>query len=135
MPEPTVIAPGAGEVVGDSAERRVEILSECDPLHATWSRYGAGRDGAGLHVHHRHSDLFYVLAGELTVMLANDEEAAVAAGTLVRVPSPDVHGFRNRSDADVRYLNFHAPGRGFADHMRGLRDGTGVDFDQVAPSR
>jgi hypothetical protein len=39
-----------------------------------------------------------------------------------------VHGFRNGGDAEVRYLNFHAPGQGFADYMRGLSD-----FDQHAP--
>jgi hypothetical protein len=26
-----------------------------------------------------------------------------------------VHGFRNGSDAELRYLNLHAPGQGFAD--------------------
>jgi mannose-6-phosphate isomerase-like protein (cupin superfamily) len=64
-----VVPPGGGEIVGDSAERRVEILSDRDPLHATWSRFAPGRAGADPHVHHEHADLFYVLAGELTVML------------------------------------------------------------------
>ncbi len=132
--EPIVIPAGGGEIVGDSPDRRVEILSDRDELHATWSRFGPGRDGAGPHIHHRHTDLFYVLDGELTVRVgAEDEHVAVAAGTLVRVPPLVVHGFRNASDADVRYLNFHAPGEGFADFMRGLRDGTGVDFDQDEP--
>ena len=45
------------------------------------------------------------------------------AGTLARVPPDVVHGFRNASDADVRYLNLHAPGREFANFMRALRDG------------
>ena len=44
-----------------------------------------------------------------------------------------VHGFRNGSDAEVRYLNLHAPGVGFADYMRGLRDGRRVPFDQEDP--
>ena len=66
MNEPTVIAPGGGEVIGDAPDRRVEILSEHDALHATWSRFGPRREGADLHVHRRHTDLFYVLAGELT---------------------------------------------------------------------
>jgi mannose-6-phosphate isomerase-like protein (cupin superfamily) len=62
--EPTVIPPGGGEVIGDSAERRVEILSDGDAVHATWSRFGPGRDGADPHVHRRHTDIFYVLEGE-----------------------------------------------------------------------
>jgi quercetin dioxygenase-like cupin family protein len=33
----------------------------------------------------------------------------------------------------MRYLNFHAPGVGFADYMRGLRDGQRVSYDQEPP--
>ena len=134
MREPAVIPPGEGEVVGDSRDRRVEILSDCDPLHATWSRFGPGREGADLHVHHRHSDLFYVLEGELTLRLGVENDSVpIAAGTLVRVPPLVVHGFRNASDTEVRYLNFHAPGRGFASFMRALRDGRDLPYDQHPP--
>ena len=70
-----------------------------------------------------------MLEGELTVKLGPDGDETVApAGTLVRIPPLVVHGFRNGSDAEVRYLNFHAPGEGFADYMRGLSD-----FDQDEP--
>ncbi|HEV2815404.1 MAG TPA: cupin domain-containing protein [Solirubrobacteraceae bacterium] len=134
MSEPVVIPAGAGEVVGDSPDRRVEILSDHESLHATWSRFAAGRDGADLHVHRRHTDLFYVLEGELTVRLGVEDEAVAApAGTLVRVPPLVVHGFRNGSDEEVRYLNLHAPGRGFADFMRALRDGRSLVYDQEPP--
>ena len=44
-----------------------------------------------------------------------------------------VHGFANRSDADLRYLNFHAPGLGFADYLRGLVAGRTVACDQEPP--
>ena len=124
-----VIPPREGEVIGDAPDRRVEMLSDHDSLHATWSRFGPRRAGANLHIHYRHSDLFYVLAGELTVKLGPDGAETVApAGTLVWIPPLVVHGFRNGSDAEVRYLNFHAPGEGFADYMRGLSD-----FDQDDP--
>jgi mannose-6-phosphate isomerase-like protein (cupin superfamily) len=128
----TVVPPGGGEVVGDSPERRVEILYETDLVHATWTRYAAGRDGAGLHVHRLHSDVFYVLAGELGLKLA-DGEAVVGAGTFVRVPPMVAHGFRNAGASELRYLNFHAPGTGFADYMRGLGRGERVPFDQEPP--
>lgn len=124
-----VIPPREGEIIGDAPDRRVEMLSDVDSLHATWSRFGPRRAGADLHIHHRHSDLFYVLEGELTVKLGPDGDETVApAGTLVHIPPLVVHGFRNGSDAEVRYLNFHAPGEGFADYMRGLSD-----FDQAEP--
>jgi len=131
--EPAVIAPRAGEVIGDAPERRVEILTDQDAMHATWSRFAPGRDGAGRHIHRRHHDVFYVLAGELTLQLENDSETTAPAGTLVRVPPLVVHGFRNAGEAELRYLNLHAPGTGFADYMRALRDGRTHSFDQEDP--
>jgi quercetin dioxygenase-like cupin family protein len=110
----------------------VEILCDHPAVHATVSRFGPGRDGADLHIHRRHHDVFYVLEGELTLRL-DDKEVAAAAGTLVCVPPLVVHGFKNASQADMRYLNLHAPGTGFADYMRGLRDGVKVVYDQEDP--
>jgi quercetin dioxygenase-like cupin family protein len=132
--EPVIVPLGGGEIVGDSPDRRVEILSDHEELHATWSRFGPRREGADLHVHYHHTDLFYVLEGELTVRLGLEDEAAVVpAGTLARVPPLVVHGFRNGSDAEVRYLNLHAPGREFADFLRALRDGRAFSYDQHPP--
>ena len=130
----TVIGPGGGEVIGDRPERRVEILSDRAPVHVTLSRFGPGMEGADLHVHERHSDFFYVLEGELTVRLGvEDRQVVVPAGSLARVPPMVVHGFRNASAADFRYLNLHAPGSGFADYLRALRDGRKFTYDQYDP--
>lgn len=49
------------------------------------------------------------------------------------VPPGVVHGFRNATGAELRYLNFHAPGLRFADYMRGLRDGRPFAYDQFDP--
>ena len=130
----SVIPPRGGEVIGDAPDRRVEILADHDSLNATWSRFAPGRDGADLHVHHEHTDLFYVLEGEFTLRLGpQGEEHVMPAGTLVRVPPDVVHGFRNGSDAELRFLNFHAPGMGFAAYMRDLRDGRDAAYDQWDP--
>ena len=127
----TVIPRGEGEIIGDTPERRVEILSDEEWLAATWSRFGPHRDGADLHIHRRHTDIFYVLRGELTLRLGlEDESVRVAEGTLVRVPPYVVHGYRNGTDAQLEYLNLHAPGCSFADYLRGLRDGRPFDYDQ-----
>jgi mannose-6-phosphate isomerase-like protein (cupin superfamily) len=130
-----VVPPRTAEVVGDSPERRVEILSDDDALAVTWSRFGPHRDGADLHVHRHHSDLFYVLAGELTLRLGLEDDALPlpVAGTLVCVPPLVVHGFRNASDADVVFLNLHAPGMQFAEYLRALRDGVDFSYDQHEP--
>jgi mannose-6-phosphate isomerase-like protein (cupin superfamily) len=134
MSDISVIPPGGGEVVGDSPERRVEILSDHETLAATWSRLGSHRDGADLHVHREHSDLFYVLEGEFTLRLGmEDEPVVVPAGKLACVPPMVVHGFRNGGVVDVRYLNFHAPGMQFAKYLRSLRDGRRFSYDQHEP--
>jgi mannose-6-phosphate isomerase-like protein (cupin superfamily) len=134
MNEPIVIPAGEGELIGDSPDRRVEILCDADAMHVTWSRFAAGRDGADLHFHRDHHDVFYVLEGELTLRLGAEDEAVRApAGTFACIPPLVVHGFRNASDAEVRYLNLHAPGAGFAAYMRGIRDGRPVPFDQHPP--
>ncbi len=134
MSEPVLIPPGEGEVIGDSDDRRVEILSDDETLNATWSRFGPYREGADLHVHRHHTDCFYVLEGELTVRLGlEDETVTVPTGALARVPPLVVHGFRNGSDAEVRYLNLHAPGQRFADYLRAMRDGRSFTYDQHEP--
>ena len=37
---PILLVPASGEVIGDSEERRVEILCDRDVLCATWTRFG-----------------------------------------------------------------------------------------------
>lgn len=126
------VTPGQGEIIGDSPDRTVELLAELDPVHATISRFGPGRDGADLHVHREHTDVFVVLEGTLTLKVEGGVRM-VGGGTVVLVPPMVVHGFRNASDADVWYVNLHVPGTGFGDYMRGLREGTRVPFDQFDP--
>ena len=129
-----IVKAGEGEIVGDAPDRRVEILSDAGEVNATWSRFGPGRDGADLHIHYEHTDCFYVLDGELTMRLGpQGEEVRAPVGTFVRVPRGVVHGFRNSSDAEMRYLNLHAPGRRFTDYMRAMRDGERFDYDQFDP--
>jgi mannose-6-phosphate isomerase-like protein (cupin superfamily) len=123
-----------GELIADRPDRRVEILHEADGVHATRTRLAAGSHGTDPHVHRTHSDAFYVLEGELTVRLGADGGSVAAGpGTLVVVPPLVVHAYRNAGDADVRFLNFHAPGNGFATYLRALRDRAPHDFDQHPP--
>ncbi|MDA0183288.1 cupin domain-containing protein [Solirubrobacter phytolaccae] len=126
------VTPGEGEIIGDSPERTVELLAELDAVHATLSRFGPGRDGADLHIHRAHADVFVVLEGDLTLKVEGGERV-VGAGTVVAVPPMVAHGFRNGSAADVWYVNLHMPGTGFGDYMRGLRDKVKVAFDQFEP--
>lgn len=128
--QPVHLPAAGGDVVRDTPGSRLEILSDRDELHATWTRFGAHREGATAHVHREHSDLFYVLDGEFTILVGPDRtETAIGPGTLVHAPPLVVHGFRNASDGEMRYLNFHAPGGGFVPYLRGERPG----FDSFDP--
>src|ERR687887_461485 len=79
MSAASVVPAGHGEVIGDAPDRRVEVLCEHDAVHVTWTRFGPGRNGASPHIHRHHTDLFYVLEGELTVRLGRDVEVAEIA--------------------------------------------------------
>lgn len=69
------------------------------------------------HVHERQAEGFYVLSGELELVVGPDEEVVRAGpGSAVWVPKSTRHGFRVVSDEDARVLNFYAPG-GFDDHL------------------
>ena len=126
---PTTLDVGAGEKITDRERRRLVILSERPELTVTWSRHAPGEAGTELHIHREHVDAFYVLAGELTFFLGpRGEPVALAAGSFVAVPPNVVHAFRNESDAEVSWLNFHAPDAGFADYLRGVSD-----FDNFDP--
>jgi len=66
-------------------------------------------EGVVPHIHRAHVDLFFVLDGELDLRVG-EGTVRVPAGSCVTAPPYLVHGFRNRSDGDVRYLNIHGPG-------------------------
>jgi mannose-6-phosphate isomerase-like protein (cupin superfamily) len=71
-----------------------------------------------------------VLAGELTFELGSESERVrMGPGGFVAVPPHVGHSFVNEGDEDARWLNFHAPERGFADFLRTLREGTPGEWD------
>ena len=118
------------ETISDGATRNVVILAEADELTITWSRFSPGERGPDLHVHHEHTDAFYVLDGELTFELGPDaDKMRVGPGGFVAVPPHVGHSFVNESRGDARWLNFHAPDTGFANFLRTLRAGTPGQWD------
>jgi quercetin dioxygenase-like cupin family protein len=127
---PLLVAPGEGETVTDRPERTLRILAELDELIVTWFRYEPGEKGPDPHVHHHHTDAFYVLEGELEVSLGPELQTVRATpGSFAAAPPNVVHTFRNASDATAIFLNLHVPSLGFGDHMRGRNPA----FDQHDP--
>jgi mannose-6-phosphate isomerase-like protein (cupin superfamily) len=77
-----------------------------------------GFAGPPPHRHERLHDMFYVLEGELTMALG-EEQRAVQAGSFVCVPPGVTHTFSNPSSTPVRFLNFSTPA-GWENYMREL---------------
>src|SRR3954467_2443932 len=128
---PLLVPPGEGEVVTDRPERTIRILGELDELILSWFRYEPGEKGPDAHVHHEHTDAFYVLEGEVELSLGPELQTVTARpGMLAAAPPDVVHTFRNTSDATAIFLNLHAPSLGFGDVLRGRGEG---DFDQHDP--
>lgn len=123
--------PGEGETISDRAERNVRILLDHELVDVTWTRYEPGEQGPGPHIHREHADAWYVLEGELTFGLGRDGETLhrAPAGTHVLVPAGVIHTFRNEGDVAARFLNFHAPSKGFAESLRASRDGRDFRWD------
>jgi len=123
MADGVVLAPGDGETLTDEPRRFLQIKAALDPLATTESRYAPGERGPGAHVHHRHSDCFWVLDGSLVFEVAGDTRLTADAGAFLLVPPGLVHTFGNEGRGEARFLNWHAPSMGFDDHLRALTRG------------
>jgi quercetin dioxygenase-like cupin family protein len=124
-----------GEAITGREDREVVLVAAQPELTVTSYGLGPGQHGPDPHVHHEHTDAFYVLAGELGFILGPERDRVeVGAGGLVAAPPNLIHTFSNESGAAVRFLNLHAPDGGFADYMRAARDGVeGATFDTFDP--
>lgn len=101
-----VVRPGGGHHVGN-----VEFLARSRDT----PRFNLGvitkqphSDGPPIHLHEEEDDSFYVLEGEITFVVEDDELVA-GPGTFVLVPPGVRHTFANRGDTVARMLNIHAP--------------------------
>lgn len=134
--EALILGPDEGEVVVDTPKRRAAIKLGRDELALTEFRYAAGERGPPPHVHREHSDGFWVLEGELTVQVGDDEHC-LGPGGFVLAPPGVVHTFRNDGPETGRFLNLHAPSMGFHEYLRSLYSGAGPEsrewFDQHEP--
>jgi mannose-6-phosphate isomerase-like protein (cupin superfamily) len=101
-----VVRPGEGHRVGN-----VEFLArsiDTPRFNLGMIAMQPARSGPPTHEHADEDDAFYVLEGEMTFLL-EDEEILAGSGTFVLVPPGVQHTFANRSDAVARMLNIHAP--------------------------
>jgi uncharacterized cupin superfamily protein len=101
-----VVPPGEGHRFGN-----VEFLAQSKDtprFNLALITIQPHRSGPPLHAHESEDDSFYILDGELTVLL-EDSEVVAGPGTFVLIPPGNGHTFENRGDEVVRMLNIHAP--------------------------
>jgi quercetin dioxygenase-like cupin family protein len=140
--EPSVHTRGAivpiadGEAILRSERREVSILAAREEVTITHAQDSGGEQVAGPHVHHEHTDAFYVLDGELTFEVGREAETiTISSGGFVAAPPEVAHSFRNDSDCPACWLTIHAHDGGFGAFMRGVRDGVEIDWDiSAAPA-
>jgi mannose-6-phosphate isomerase-like protein (cupin superfamily) len=119
--DPSVVASGEGErhTLGASVVA-IKAGSEqtAGSFYCGEVALEPGFPGPPPHVHDKLHDMFYVLEGELSMRLG-EEDRIVGPGTFVCVPPGVVHTFSNPGPAVVRFLNFNTPG-GWEGYMREL---------------
>jgi quercetin dioxygenase-like cupin family protein len=126
-----VIVPIAeGEAILLREKREISILLAREEVTITHARYSVSEQVAGPHVHHEHTDAFYVLEGELTFEIGRERRTiTVSRGGFIAAPPQVAHSFRNDGERPARWLTVHAHDGGFAAFMRGARDGIEVEWD------
>ena len=115
--KPVVLGPGEGR---SYAMGRIQAVFKADggETAAAYSISEWWLDphtaGPGAHSHPE-DDVFYVLAGTMSVRLG-DEWTDAGPGSFVLVPGGVTHDFENRGEVRAGVLNFYAPGT-FEEHM------------------
>jgi len=90
------------------SENRCEPAAETDPRH----------------VHRRHVESVYVLAGELTFAL-DGRRLTATEGTWVQIPAGVAHEYACTGGDEARFLELHTPSCGYGAYLRTL-----AGFDQ-----
>src|SRR5437588_8232410 len=84
-----------GEPILRRAKREISLLLARDEVTITHARYSAGERVAAPHVHHHHTDAFYVLEGELTFEIGPEPTTiTVSPGGFIAAPPEVAHSFR-----------------------------------------
>jgi len=72
-----------------------------------------------IHYHPEQTETYRVLEGSLEVF-RDGQWVVVNMGESLMVPRGAVHGFRNATNAPVRFMNVHQPALGFQEHLQTL---------------
>ena len=130
---PTVREPGEGKtiaVVGD-VYRFLATGDETDGRYAMFEAVVRPGGGPPPHIHSREEESFYVLEGEITFQVG-DQQFVAKAGTFANMPVGSLHSFKNNTNKKARMIISVAPA-GLESMF--LEIGQPVAFGQQAPPR
>lgn len=112
MTMPLILPPGGGpsvqigtktttfKITGEQTNGQFGLFEHAMPPHAT---------GASSHLHRRTIEMFYVVAGEVDIEVA-DRTVNATPGTFVFVPTLTPHAFSNRGSLPAVMLIMFCPG-------------------------
>lgn len=94
-------------VVGD-VYRFLATGDETDGKYAMFEAFVGPGGGPPPHIHSREEESFYVLEGEITFTVG-DQQIVARAGTFANMPIGSLHSFKNATDKPARMLISVAP--------------------------
>jgi mannose-6-phosphate isomerase-like protein (cupin superfamily) len=106
-----VNGPDEGERLA-RADRVLLVKSDAPQLSVIEMTVAADWEGIEPHVHDDHADSFYVLEGQVDMVVGNRTMRA-GAGTLMTSPRGARHGMAGAGPHGARLLNLHTPDAGF----------------------
>jgi uncharacterized cupin superfamily protein len=116
-----VVRAGTAEVLDADPTGTIALLADAvdtdGKLTCNLTHFEPGSDGAPTHYHSRGAELFYVLDGELQ-MLLGEEVTVLGRGDFVVVPAGVVHAFRPADGSSADFLVVFAPGTERFDYYR-----------------
>ncbi|HEV3262111.1 MAG TPA: cupin domain-containing protein [Gemmataceae bacterium] len=108
--QPTMRQPGEGRtiaVVGD-VYRFLATGEDTNGKYALWEAIVPPGGGPPPHVHSREEEGFYILEGEITI-LVGDKRLVAGPGMFANMPVGSLHSFKNETDRPARMLISVAP--------------------------
>lgn len=94
-------------VVGD-VYRFLATGEETDGRYAMWEALVLPGGGPPPHIHSRELEAFYILEGEITFQI-NDQQVVATAGMFANIPIGCLHSFRNNTDKPAKMIISVAP--------------------------
>jgi len=107
---PIVRHPGEGRTIGVVGDvyRFLATGEDTDGKYAMWEAIVPPGGGPPPHIHSREEESFYILEGEITFQI-NDQQLVAKAGMFANMPVGCLHSFKNESGKPAKMLISVAP--------------------------